>query len=94
MDQFGSCAGMNFSVLEGRRFFHPGPLMEAGFRPFSGDIRWGGIHYLWVLADIHTLHIVTKLDRYAIGVEGINGMDETMVDHFRNPEPGRSELVI
>jgi hypothetical protein len=36
---------------------------------------------------------VAELDGDSIGVEGIDGVDEAVVDHVRNPKPGSGELV-
>jgi hypothetical protein len=66
--------------------FHPWPLVNIRFRPFSGYGRRVGIRHLWVCADIDALHVVAELDGDSVGVEGVDGMDKAVVDDVRNME--------
>lgn len=86
MKQLAAGTRINLTFCQGGEPVNSRPLVDLGLRTLARHLRWLAVCHLGVSPDIDALHIVTELDRHAVGVKTVDRMDKTVVDDIRHME--------
>lgn len=81
-------AWIDDALIHRRGFAGQRPMARAGSWAFLGCRQWVFITHLGSGSQIHGWYRCAEFDGNPVGVETVDGMNETVIDYFRHPKAG------